>query len=106
MVAGDLFDQVLFRRIRFSEREQTAADAGRRTGVPPHISLKRGIKGTYVSVEPFHLFRYLDEQTFRFNNRKIADGERFGMAVDGIISRRLTFDQLIGKANIEQMEAV
>ncbi len=58
--------------------------------------LKRGIKGTYVSVEPFHLFRYLDEQTFRFNNRKITDGERFGMAVDGIVGKRLTFDQLTG----------
>jgi transposase-like protein len=32
--------------------------------------LKRAIKGTYVSIEPFHLFRYLDEQSFRFNNRK------------------------------------
>ena len=59
--------------------------------------LKRGIKGTYVSVEPFHLFRYLDEQTFRFNNRKITDGERFSMAVDGIVGKRLTFDQLTGK---------
>src|SRR5205807_4206097 len=35
--------------------------------------LKRGISGTYVSVEPFHLFRYLDEQTFRYNNRKDMD---------------------------------
>ena len=32
--------------------------------------LKRTIGGTYVSVEPFHLFRYVDEQAFRFNNRK------------------------------------
>ncbi len=39
--------------------------------------LKRGLKGTYVSVEPFHLFRYLDEQAFRFNERKATDGERF-----------------------------
>ena len=39
--------------------------------------LKRGINGTYVSVEPFHLFRYLDEQSFRYNNRKLTDGERF-----------------------------
>jgi len=38
--------------------------------------LKRSIKGTYVSVEPFHLFRYLDEQTFRFNTRKVKDGAR------------------------------
>ena len=36
--------------------------------------LKRGFKGTYVSVEPFHLFRYLDEQVFRYNNREEADG--------------------------------
>jgi hypothetical protein len=35
--------------------------------------LKRSIKGTYVSVEPFHLYRYLDEQTFRYNSRKITD---------------------------------
>src|SRR5665213_692645 len=59
--------------------------------------LKRGIRGTYVSVEPFHLFRYLDEQTFRFNNRKITDAERFDIAVKGIIGKRLTFDQLTGK---------
>ena len=35
--------------------------------------LKRGLHGTYVSVEPFHLFRYIDEQAFRYNNRKDAD---------------------------------
>ena len=59
--------------------------------------LKRGIAGTYVSVEPFHLFRYLDEQAYRFNNRKLSDAERFSIAVDGIIGKRLTFDQLTGK---------
>jgi transposase-like protein len=59
--------------------------------------LKRGISGTYVSVEPFHLFRYLDEQSFRFNNRKLTDGERFSAAVSGIVGKRLTFDQLTGK---------
>jgi transposase-like protein len=59
--------------------------------------LKRGINGTYVSVEPFHLFRYLDEQAFRFNNRKLTDGERFSMAVAGVVGKRVTFDQLTGK---------
>ena len=44
--------------------------------------LKRGLKGTYISVEPFHLFRYLDEQAFRYNNRgdqreSMNDGDRF-----------------------------
>ncbi len=56
--------------------------------------LKRSIKGTYVSVEPFHLFRYLDEQTFRFNNRKLTDGLRFLQAASGIIGKRLTYSAL------------
>src|ERR1700730_3264804 len=43
--------------------------------------LKRGLKGTYVSVEPFHLFRYVDEQAFRYNNRKnMDDSDRFDFA--------------------------
>ncbi|MDX1951173.1 MAG: IS1595 family transposase [Verrucomicrobiota bacterium] len=58
--------------------------------------LKRCIKGTYVSVEPFHLFRYLDEEVFRYNNRKDNDGLRFLKAVDGIAGRRLTYKQLTG----------
>ncbi|MCA1621400.1 MAG: IS1595 family transposase [Acidobacteria bacterium] len=59
--------------------------------------LKRGIKGTYVSVEPFHLFRYLDEQTFRFNERKGKDADRFIKTVRQIAGKRLTFDELTGK---------
>jgi len=59
--------------------------------------LKRGINGTYVSVEPFHLFRYLDEQSFRYNNRKLTDGERFSIAVTGVVGKRVTFDELTGK---------
>jgi len=59
--------------------------------------LKRGINGTYVSVEPFHLFRYLDEQVYRFNNRKMTDAERFDIAVRGIVGKRLTYEQLTGR---------
>ncbi|MGA7695009.1 MAG: IS1595 family transposase [Candidatus Sulfotelmatobacter sp.] len=60
--------------------------------------LKRGISGTYVSVEPFHLFRYLDEQMFRFNNRKdINDAGRFEMVVSQLVGKRLTFAELTGK---------
>jgi len=58
--------------------------------------LKRAIKGTYVSVEPFHLFRYLDEQSFRFNNRKGSDAMRFALALKGIVNRRLTYAALTG----------
>ncbi len=63
--------------------------------------LKRSISGTYISVEPFHLFRYLDEQAYRFNNRKLTDAERFSIAVSSIVGRRLTFEELTGKAGKE-----
>jgi transposase-like protein len=59
--------------------------------------LKRGIKGTYVSVEPFHLFRYLDEQTFRFNQRKGKDGDRFRQVTGQVAGKRLTYKELTGK---------
>jgi transposase-like protein len=59
--------------------------------------LKRGIKGTYVSVEPFHLFRYLDEQAFRFNERKDNDAGRFVKAVAGVLGKGLRYASLIGK---------
>lgn len=63
--------------------------------------LKRGLNGTYISVEPFHLFRYLDEQAYRFNNRKMNDGERFDLAVRQIVGKRLTWDNLTGKTTAE-----
>ena len=61
--------------------------------------LKRGLKGTYVSVEPFHLFRYLDEQAFRYNERKHGNGDagRFGEILSSVAGRRLTYKQLTGK---------
>jgi transposase-like protein len=62
--------------------------------------LKRALKGTYVSVQPFHLFRYLDEQAYRFNNRKDTDASRFIAALRSIVSKRLTYTALTGK-NIE-----
>jgi hypothetical protein len=58
--------------------------------------LKRTIKGTYVSIEPFHLFRYLDEQAFRFNFRGGTDATRFAAALKGVIGRRLTYTALTG----------
>jgi transposase-like protein len=60
--------------------------------------LKRALKGTYVSVEPFHLFRYLDEQTFRFNNRFGDDAMRFALALKGVLGKRLTYIALTGSA--------
>ncbi len=56
--------------------------------------LKRAIKGTYVSVEPFHLFRYLDEQAFRYNERKLTDAERFALVLSAVAGKRLTWNTL------------
>lgn len=60
--------------------------------------LKRTLKGTYVSVEPFHLGRYLNEQSFRFNERKDNDLGRFKKALGGVVGRRLQYKELIGHA--------
>ena len=65
--------------------------------------LKRGLRGTYVAVEPFHLGRYVDEQVFRFNNRKdengkkLSDSDRFEKALSQIAGKRLTFAEVTGK---------
>jgi hypothetical protein len=60
--------------------------------------LKRGLHGTYISVEPYHLFRYIDEQAFRYNTRKeMNDSERFALAVSQITGKRLTYAELTGK---------
>lgn len=68
--------------------------------------LKRGITGTYVSVEPFHLFRYVDEAAFRFNNRKpMNDAQRFSYLCRKIVGKRLTYAELTGKVGQKQPEA-
>jgi hypothetical protein len=59
--------------------------------------LKRCIKGTYVSVEPFHLFRYLDEEAYRFNTRKAKDGARFVDTLRAVVGKRVTYKSLTGK---------
>lgn len=56
--------------------------------------LKRCINGTYISVMPWHLFRYVDEQVFRFNERKLSDSERFDAAMKGTVGKRLTYESL------------
>jgi hypothetical protein len=64
--------------------------------------LKRGLKGTYVAVEPFHLDRYIDEQVFRYNNRAtkenpLTDADRFSLALTQLANKRLTYAELTGK---------
>ena len=64
--------------------------------------LKRSLNGTYISVEPFHLFRYVEEQVFRYNNRAtkdnpLNDADRFHLALSQIVGKRLTFKEVTGK---------
>jgi transposase-like protein len=71
--------------------------------------LKRGLKGTYVAVEPFHLSKYVDEQVFRFNNRAtkenpLDDSDRFMLAVSQIAGKRLTYADLTGKVTGAEYE--
>jgi len=66
--------------------------------------LKRTIKGTYVSVEPFHLGRYLDEQTFRFNERKTHNQDRFIKMLTSITGKRLKYKELIGEISTGKLE--
>jgi transposase-like protein len=65
--------------------------------------LKRGLKGTYVSVEPFHLCRYLDEQVFRFNARKGSDSDRFRSVLSWVVGLRLTYKELTGHDDAQAM---
>lgn len=60
--------------------------------------LKRSIKGTYISVEPFHLGRYVDEQVFRFNEREGSDADRFNAALRRVTGKRLTYRELTNGA--------
>jgi transposase-like protein len=97
-LSGDFAHQVVDHAVRY-------VDGNIHTnGLENYWSLlKRGISGTYVSVEPFHLFRYLDEQAYRYNNRKDDDGnpltdfDRFKTAMSQIVGKRLTWNQLTGK---------
>lgn len=66
------------------------------------------LRSTYVSVEPSHLFRYVDEQAFRFNLRKndagkkISDYERFKIALSQVARKRLTYAEVTGKTDEAQ----
>lgn len=89
----------LYRHQFINHSEQYARGAVHTNGLENFWSLlKRTLRGTYVSVEPFHITRYLDEQAFRFNNRKATDGQRFRAAMSQIAGRRLTYKELTGKS--------
>lgn len=89
---GDMF------RHDFIDHAQTyVRDNVHTNGLENYWSLlKRSLRGTYVAVEPFHLFRYLDEQAFRFNNRDWNDGSRFAAVIGAIVGKRLTYEQVTG----------
>ena len=65
---------------------------------------KRAINGTYVSVDAPHLQRYVDEEVFRFNERKLNDGERFFTVMPGVVGKRLTYKSLIGELEVGTLQ--
>jgi transposase-like protein len=67
--------------------------------------LKRTLGGTYVSVDPIHLFRYLDEQCFRYNFRKLTDQNKFMIVIAHVIGQRLTYAELTGKVETETSQS-
>jgi transposase-like protein len=90
----DLKDEYIHEFIDHAEKY--AEGAVHTNGLENFWSLvKRALKGTYVAVEPFHLFRYLDEQAFRFNHRLQNDAGRFILVLMGIVGKRLTYAELI-----------
>lgn len=89
-----LRDNFLHESVNHFRDEWVRGDA-HTNGIENFWSLfKRSLGGTYVNVEPFHLFRYLDEQVFRFNNRKDTDAGRFGKLLSMLAGKRLTFKAL------------
>ena len=70
--------------------------------------LKRGLRGTYVAVEPFHLDAYVTEQVFRYNNRAtkdnpLTDADRFALALSQVSGKRLTYKQVTGKEGLRSV---
>jgi len=61
--------------------------------------LKRMLRGTYVQVSPWQLFRYLDEETFRFNQRKLGDKGRFTEVMKAVVGKRLQYSELTGSVD-------
>jgi transposase-like protein len=92
-LAGDFAHQVVDHAVSYVDGQVHT------NGLENYWSLlKRTISGTYVSVEPYHLFRYLDEQAYRFNNRKeMNDFDRFKLAASQIVGKRLTWNEVTGK---------
>jgi transposase-like protein len=92
-LAGDFAHQVVDHAVSYVDGQVHT------NGLENYWSLlKRTISGTYVSVEPYHLFRYLDEQAYRFNNRKeMDDFDRFKLAASQIVGKRLTWNEVTGK---------
>ena len=57
--------------------------------------IKRGLLGTFHAVRKEHLHRYCDESAFRWDTRKLNDGQRVIEAVKHTAGKRLTYDQCV-----------
>ncbi len=64
--------------------------------------LKRALGGTYISVEPIHLWRYIDEEVFRYNEKDGSDRSRFALVARAVKGKRLTYNELTGRARVDR----
>lgn len=98
--AGEREDEFIHETVNHQAEEYVRGNV-HTNGIENFWSLvKRALRGTYISVEPFHLFRYLDEQMFRYNERKDKDGDqgRFVKVASDVFGKRLTYKTLTGQA--------
>lgn len=82
--------------VNHSEKEFVRGDVHTNGVENFRTTLKRALKGTYISVDPFHLSRYVEEQAFRFNIRGLTESNRFATAARRVIGPRLTYAALTG----------
>lgn len=84
-------------RVDHSIKEWVRGDVHTNTMENFWSCFKRTVKGTYIQIASFHTDRYLDEQAFRYNYRKLNDAQRFETAMPKIFGKRLTYAELTGK---------
>lgn len=79
--------------VNHKKDEYVRGNAHVNTAESVHALLKRGIVGTFHHVSKKHLHRYLNEFDFRFNARKISDGERTVKAIESVSGKRLMYKE-------------
>ena len=81
--------------VNHGEGQYVNGDANTNTAESYFALLKRGVNGTFHHISKKHLSRYCDEFSFRWNNRKVNDGDRAVEAIKGIVGKRLAYRKVV-----------